>query len=222
MPVTPPGSGVKSKRTTPNSDAGKVWNVAVDVDANVNRTSSDGFLAAASADGTPRLKRYSSDASLTSSSSDNLAAASAAPTPTALAPLEGHSEGWSSAARTVDGAPQQQQSGSPSPSFLTVPVHGHGSCGIGIVFLPVDGGAKIVGIDEGGSAALHGGLEVGQVFCSVNGESAVGKSVAELVLMVTGPPGSDCTLGLQDASGINQTVTIDRMVVPRIGVWPLN
>jgi hypothetical protein len=206
VPVTPPGSGVSSKRTTPNSDAGKVWDVAVDVDAYVKRTSSDGFLAAASADGTPTLKRYSSDASLTSSSSDYFAAASAAPTPTTLAPLEG----WSSAARTVDGAPQQRQSGSPSSSFLTVPVQGHGSCGIGIDFVPVDGGAKIVGIAEGGSAALHGGLEVGQVFCSVNGESAAGKSVAELVLLVTGEPGSECTLELQDARGINQSVTIVR------------
>jgi C-terminal processing protease CtpA/Prc len=76
----------------------------------------------------------------------------------------------------------------------------------------VDGGAKIVGITEGGSAALHGGLEVGQVFCSVNGESAAGKSVAELVLMVTGEPGSECNLELQDASGINQTLTIVRNV----------
>jgi C-terminal processing protease CtpA/Prc len=76
----------------------------------------------------------------------------------------------------------------------------------------VDGGAKIVGIAEGGSAALHGGLEVGQVFCSVNGESSAGKSVAELVLMVTGEPGSECTLELQDARGINQSVTIVRNV----------
>jgi len=208
MPVTPPGSGVSSKRTTPNSDADKVWDVAVDVDAYVKRTSYDGSLAASSAAGTPTLKRYSSDASLTSSSSDYLAAASAAPTPTTLAPLEG----WSSSARTVDGTPQQHQSGSPSSSFLTIPVQGHGSCGIGIDFVPVDGGAKIVGIAEGGSAALHGGLEVGQVFCSVNGESSAGKSVAELVLMVTGEPGSECTLELQDARGINQSVTIVRNV----------
>ena len=190
MPVTPPGRGASSKSTTPNCDAGKVWDVVLDVDANVKRTSSDGFLATA---GTPTMKRYSSDASLTSSSSDCLAAASAAPTPTTLAPLEG----WN-----------QRQSG----SFRTVPVQGHGSCGIGIDFVPVDGGAKIVGITEGGSAALHGGLEVGQVFCSVNGESAAGKSVAELVLMVTGEPGSECNLELQDASGINQTLTIVRNV----------
>ncbi len=39
----------------------------------------------------------------------------------------------------------------------------------------------------------------------------------ELVQMISGEPGSQCNLELQDASGINQNVTIDRMVVPPPG-----
>jgi hypothetical protein len=98
-----------------------------------------------------------------------------------------------------------------------VPVQGQGSCGIGITFIPcVDGGAKIVGITEGASAALHGGLKAGQVFCSVDGKSTAGKSTAELVLMITGEPGSQCVLEIKDASGVDQFVTVDRMVVPRL------
>jgi len=100
--------------------------------------------------------------------------------------------------------------------FNAVPVQGQGSCGIGITFVPMHGGAKIVGITEGGSAALHGGLKAGQVFCSVDGKSAAGKSTAELVLMITGEPGSQCVLEIEDASGVNQFVTLDRLVVPRL------
>ena len=37
---------------------------------------------------------------------------------------------------------------------------------------------QIVGINERGAAALHGGLKAGQVFCSINGISAAGKSIA--------------------------------------------
>ena len=97
-----------------------------------------------------------------------------------------------------------------------VPVQGQGSCGIGITFIPVDGGAKIVGITEGAPAALHGGLKAGQVFCSVDGKSTAGKSTAELVLMITGEPGSQCVLEIKDASGVDQFVTVDRMLVPRL------
>jgi hypothetical protein len=36
----------------------------------------------------------------------------------------------------------------------------------------------------------------------------------ELVLLITGEPGSQCNIELQDESGINLNVTIDRMVIP--------
>jgi hypothetical protein len=104
------------------------------------------------------------------------------------------------AARTVLGDPQQPESGYVL-GLHAVPVQGQGSGGIGIAFRPVEGGAQvrccwrfpsaprlhcivtqifdqIVRINERGSAALHGGLKVGQVFCSVNGKSAARKSIA--------------------------------------------
>eukprot|EP00802_Teleaulax_amphioxeia_P018862 Tamp_19072.p1 GENE.Tamp_19072~~Tamp_19072.p1 ORF type:complete len:328 (+),score=76.74 Tamp_19072:283-1266(+) len=52
-PTTPPFRGDTSTSTTPNSDVGKMWDVEVDVETALKRSSTDGALSAASAAPTP-------------------------------------------------------------------------------------------------------------------------------------------------------------------------
>jgi membrane-associated protease RseP (regulator of RpoE activity) len=61
--------------------------------------------------------------------------------------------------------------------------------GIGVRFLPISTGMRVVSVVEGGPA-WEAGLEVGDVIVSVDGEAVDGLDTEEFVRRMTGPEGS--------------------------------
>jgi carboxyl-terminal processing protease len=60
------------------------------------------------------------------------------------------------------------------------------------------------------SPAQKAGLRVGEVILSVDGASASGQSIEQVVVRVRGPEGTSVTLGLQDPDGSERSLTIVR------------
>jgi carboxyl-terminal processing protease len=83
--------------------------------------------------------------------------------------------------------------------------------GVGVELTMEAAGARVVRVMDG-SPAKEAGLEVGDVLLEIDGMSARGKKLAEVVKKVRGEPGSQLT-ALARTKGGNKSVTMTRAAI---------
>jgi C-terminal processing protease CtpA/Prc len=90
--------------------------------------------------------------------------------------------------------------------------------GIGVRFLPINSGMRVVSVVEGGPA-WDAGLEVGDVIVTVDGEAVDGLEQQEFVRRMTGPEGSSVEFEIlyrdPESDGLTNEPVVERVRVNR-------